>query len=625
MKKIIILILLNLSLVQLFGQTPCPNCGSSCQLTNNLNISTGFNPSTNQLIPIGTVDPLWKLINNPPTTCQNPPQITIDNAYRVSPSPIASVWNAVPNAGILSSIPSAHFQCNNLNNNQPWRFRRTFCVCSDNTPVRIRVEFRADDIGTLHLLTPNGASIFLAASLPHSDPSHCHCWASQHLDTILTLNSGCHHLEFFLWNTNAVAMGFALGGSLEVISPTVNNQLGNQDGNCCKIGVITGQKILDNNSNGIIDSGDQPGGFGWTFQLLNSFGNIVSTTHSNSLGEFMFNNLSPDTYTVQEVLQSGWTPTNPANGLHTITVSQNNLNHNVRFLNAPVNCCDGLKIYTNPTDISCCYNLSFISTNCIFQSAVITSLNNVPISINNTTNTQFTFTNLPTSINVQHNLANICVQPSPLGFALIEIRFTTNDGKVCKDTVVLACPIPSRCCDINQINVNAPTNFSTADYGNFYGFSFNLPISTGPVSFEELRASIVSYELEYSDAECAKCYNHYSYMGTFLLQSSPQTIGTLIRQALPHYNTSAIPGTSPTRNGVREIIWKGQPSQIGNVSPIFEILFPKPLLPNCCDVRVKVCIKLVFKDVNCDICEIYKCLEFNQNGVVSLKAKKTQR
>jgi hypothetical protein len=95
---------------------------------------------------------------------------------------------------------------------------------------------------------------------------------------------------------------------------------------------------------------------------------------------------------------------------------------------------------------------------------------------------------------------------------------------------------------------------------------------------------------------------------------------------------SVIPGSSPILNGVREIVWNGQPSQLGAptpttpgmVTPTFEILFPKPILPNCCDMKVKACIKIVFKDANCNICEKYLCLEFNKDGLASTSEGRTK-
>lgn len=75
---------------------------------------------------------------------------------------------------------------------------------------------------------------------------------------------------------------------------------------------ISGQKFEDKNGNGVKNLGDQ-GLSGWTV-ILNDNGNgqvdpgeTFTTTDAN--GNYSFNNLSPGTYTVTEVQQSGWTQT----------------------------------------------------------------------------------------------------------------------------------------------------------------------------------------------------------------------------------------------------------------------------------------------------------------------------
>ncbi len=611
MKTIIQLILILISINEIFGQSPCNICGGNCTPTNTINISTGYNPNINSLVPIGSIDSMWKLINNPPITGNNCNNIifNIPNAYNVSP--ISQLWNQIQSAGILSSRNLADFGCNNLYNNQPWRFIRNFCVCS-TVQVRIKGEMRADDEGRLTLNTPVGSSIFIKQT-PPGQPADC--WESTYFDTTFVLEAGCYYLEFELLNTNAVAMGFSIGGNIEALSAAANALA---DGNlCCQNGIISGQKILDNNSNGIIDAGDTPGS-GWIISVLDANGSTVATTQTNTLGEFSFNNIPHGNYTVTETLQSGWSPSSPSNGIHTLSISQTNPFHFISFLNKRVPCCNYTTISANQTDINCCYSIIYISKDCKFSSSIITSLNNVPISLNGSPlNTQFTISNIPNDLNVQNSLGQVCVSPSSSGFSLLEIKLFAQDGSVCKDTLKLACPTPTPCCDINSIDIASPTNSLVTDYGNYYGLNFALPVSTGSNVFEEVRASIVSYEVSYDDPDCTKCYNHYSYMGTFLLQNTSANFGPLPRLGLPHYSVgSAIPGTSPVRNGVREIIWKGTPSAIGNVNPIFEILFPKPILPHCCNVKVKACMKLVFKDVNCDICEIYLCGEFDKNGFI---------
>ena len=67
----------------------------------------------------------------------------------------------------------------------------------------------------------------------------------------------------------------------------------------------------DLNGNGTLDPGD-PGLSGWTVDLLDSVGNIVATTVTDSNGDYSFSDLGPGTYTVQEDLQPGWVQTAPA-------------------------------------------------------------------------------------------------------------------------------------------------------------------------------------------------------------------------------------------------------------------------------------------------------------------------
>jgi hypothetical protein len=193
--------------------------------------------------------------------------------------------------------------------------------------------------------------------------------------------------------------------------------------------------------------------------------------------------------------------------------------------------------------------------------------------------------------------------------------------------------IPAVCCDLPGLTINGPTRPYVQDHHDYYGLNFGLTIMTSPILYQEVRASLINFELSYPNPDCSKCYNNYSYMGTFLLQNSPSHLGSLQQQSLGHYSMgSVIPGSSPILNGVREIVWNGQPSQLGAptpttpgmVTPTFEILFPKPILPNCCDMKVKACIKIVFKDANCNICEKYLCLEFNKDGLASTSEGRTK-
>jgi hypothetical protein len=87
----------------------------------------------------------------------------------------------------------------------------------------------------------------------------------------------------------------------------------------CK-GRIEGIKWNDANGNGVINTGET-GLAGWTIQLT---GPVNQTTTTGANGSYSFTGLPPGTYTVAEVLQSGWTRTFPPGpGTHTVTLAAN--------------------------------------------------------------------------------------------------------------------------------------------------------------------------------------------------------------------------------------------------------------------------------------------------------------
>jgi hypothetical protein len=73
---------------------------------------------------------------------------------------------------------------------------------------------------------------------------------------------------------------------------------------------ISGTVYNDLNDNGNLDPGE-PGLSGWTVDLLNSSNTVIAHTFTNSSGDYSFSGLGPGSYFVEEVLQGGWTRTQP--------------------------------------------------------------------------------------------------------------------------------------------------------------------------------------------------------------------------------------------------------------------------------------------------------------------------
>lgn len=81
-------------------------------------------------------------------------------------------------------------------------------------------------------------------------------------------------------------------------------------------GTIEGTKFNDRNGNGVRDEGE-PGLPGWTIQLSSG-----ASTLTDAFGHYQFNLVPTGTYSVNEVLQTGWTNTTP-NPVANVVVTAN--------------------------------------------------------------------------------------------------------------------------------------------------------------------------------------------------------------------------------------------------------------------------------------------------------------
>ncbi len=82
--------------------------------------------------------------------------------------------------------------------------------------------------------------------------------------------------------------------------------------------VISGMKYNDLDGNGANDG--EPGMEGWTVQLSKD-GSVVNTATTGADGTFRFGDLTPGSYTVAEVEQSGWTRTAPPDGSYSVELA----------------------------------------------------------------------------------------------------------------------------------------------------------------------------------------------------------------------------------------------------------------------------------------------------------------
>ena len=86
---------------------------------------------------------------------------------------------------------------------------------------------------------------------------------------------------------------------------------------------VTGSKYKDINGNGSQDQGVEPGLQGFKFQLIDSSNTVKDTATSDANGTYKFSNVLPGSYTVHELVPTGWKQTQPASGDRSVTVALN--------------------------------------------------------------------------------------------------------------------------------------------------------------------------------------------------------------------------------------------------------------------------------------------------------------
>ncbi len=97
-------------------------------------------------------------------------------------------------------------------------------------------------------------------------------------------------------------------------------------------GSISGKKYNDADGNGQVNGGEI-GLQDWNITLRDVQGNPISTTMTNSNGDYTFGPLQSGTYIVGEVSQTGWSQTAPSGGTYTVTIGGGDHITGKNFLN----------------------------------------------------------------------------------------------------------------------------------------------------------------------------------------------------------------------------------------------------------------------------------------------------
>lgn len=218
---------------------------------------------------------------------------------------------------------------------------------------------------------------------------------------------------------------------------------------------------------------------------------------------------------------------------------------------------------------------------------------------------------------------------TPLLSGVYVLELTGMCGNVVCDKCVfdltVQCP-PEDCCPHEkelQIKGSGATVTQQSLGGNNYSlYTANITIAGGPSPYQQVRATVIDYQLIANYEECIACKNKpftwSSLSAGNLAGITPTTTGATPTVG---YNVPANPTENP-----REIVWEnGAPINLSTPQPttIYLYLPAASALP-CCDLKAKVCIKFTFIDTECKLCEKIVCGTISISKAPGLDHAKTE-
>lgn len=344
---------------------------SPCSVSS-ITIKSGWNYNTSTYFLPGVFDPYWIVVKDQNNSTVEPRPGNVDgfggrinsgiltagvnnHACLLYANSCTSPANSPPCIGIApqpgNTLPDTGVEA-------PIVFNFSFCINPGTNLSAVNFSFTlgADDFAKVCL---NGN--FLHNTLTcNTNGSSC---APFVVNNPSFFNIGVNVISVTLNNIGSGPTWFNIDGGIYFTQP---NSGSFQSPNCCPVNkMITGQKFLDANSNGVKNVGE---GIvtNWPIILKDGLGNTVATTQTDLYGNYFFMGLTGNNYQVHEGVQPFWTQTFPASGFHTANfATNNNIIANLNFGNSPGPPCNNAAFSFNPSNNPICPGvLTFTAVPC---------------------------------------------------------------------------------------------------------------------------------------------------------------------------------------------------------------------------------------------------------------------
>lgn len=357
-----------------FGQSVCE--------TSNLNISTGYNQTTNSILPIGSQDNLWIVTSESDPSVHTPvprPSNVIGVGGTISYSPYQTGYQSIFISTVMppSSIDNSASFCGDIR--LPVIFTYTFCVENNVGDLVLNMNVKADNMAEVYFNhVPTGGGSFIPALISPNPPPCPYGFTpsgTMHLSSN-NFKVGVNTISIFVYSDG---LDFWLNVSGNIISPSGTSKVLKQ--NCCvQNNSIAGKCFLDTYgpNNGIFDGTD---GYlqNQTVYLEKEVSSVwtpVTQQNTNALGNYLFGGLAHGNYRIHQAPFNSFPLTTPLtnSGYHYITVGGNSIITGKNFGNSLFLCCSFNNIYTNPNPSCKGESTNFVLNDC-FPNAVNTIYN----------------------------------------------------------------------------------------------------------------------------------------------------------------------------------------------------------------------------------------------------------